>query len=273
MPRSLEPKNRMKTIKLQGVAILLALVIGLAEIAFAGGGASGGAREWTQRMNNAELVEAVRKANEQIRNQIEQLTHEITMITNQITMIEDMIMNTLTLPAQLFGDTMNSVLGIKRVLEKTMGIAYSLQDIDSVFKDRFRSAAMYGSSGYSAYDYEREYEKIQETQMETIRSSMEAIGVVYDQYTSDSELLSQLQEKAMSANGRNQILQAGNQLSSFSASQLLRLEELSLMQINNYNTVAEAERAKEDMGRVLRKKLYETEGFVPDYAPFTLGGQ
>jgi P-type conjugative transfer protein TrbJ len=214
-----------------------------------GGGITGGAMEFTQVANNSELILAVKKATEQVHNQITQITNQITQITNQIKMVQDMVMNTLSLPSQIFGEVMGVVNRVKRVYEDTRGVIFSLGNIDGMFRKNFRSFEDMRKTIKTIKDYDAEYAKISEARQETITTVMKAIGVKYDQYTSDAELLTQLQKKAESAEGRNQILQAANQLNSFTARQLMDLKELSMLQINAYSSVVEAERARDDLER------------------------
>ena len=49
------------------IALLLLTAYGCTTFAMAGGGLSGGATEFTQQLNNAELVKAIEKAQEQIK--------------------------------------------------------------------------------------------------------------------------------------------------------------------------------------------------------------
>jgi P-type conjugative transfer protein TrbJ len=234
----------------------------------AGGGGLGRATEMTQKMNNAELIAVVKKGAEQVQNQVKQIANEIQMIANQVTMIQDLVKNTLSLPSQLYGDIMNSVNGVKNVLSQTQGLAHTLGDIDGLFKSRFKTPQQMTSMNKPT-DFQREYAKIQETQRETIRSSMGAIGVTYDRYTSDAELLKQLQSKAGTADGRNQLLQMQIQFLAFASRQIMRLQELSMMQMMNYGTALEAERTKEDLEKEQIIKAWDTSN-MPDYGPAPL---
>jgi P-type conjugative transfer protein TrbJ len=271
----------LNVVKKTGFVVLSVLALSVfvfsAGIAGAGGGGlTGGATEMTQIANNGELVAVVKNGVEQAQNQIRQIANEIQMITNQVTtimnqvtMIQDLVKNTLGLPAQLYGDVMNSVNGVKNVLSKTQGVAHTLGDLDGLFKSSFKTSAQMSTNVKTATDFQKEYAAIQETQRETIRSSMSATGVVYDQYTSDADLLKQLQSKAGSAEGRNQLLQMELQLMAFSSQQLLRLQELSMMQMTNYGTIAEAERAKEDLDRERDRKMWD-DSKIPQYESLPL---
>ena len=204
-----------------------------ANVTYAGGGLSGGATEMTQMMNNAELVQ-----------QVSQLA---TQIQNQITMIQDMVYNTLTVPDQLFRDVTGVYSNVKRIIDRTNGLAYNLANMDEELQRRFKSYGDMGSisqiSGFSS-----EYRNIVDSQMETVRSTMEAIGVSFEELVNDdASALEELQRKASSAKGRNELIQATNQLLGFLAEDAMKLRQLQMMQAQMAGTAYEAERARSDL--------------------------
>jgi P-type conjugative transfer protein TrbJ len=97
-------------------------------------------------------------------------------------------------------------------------------------------------------DFSSEYRNIVGTQMETVRSTMEAIGVAFDELVNDdSSALEELQSKASSAKGRNELIQATNQLLGFMAEDAMKLRQLQMMQAQMAGTAYEAERARGDL--------------------------
>jgi P-type conjugative transfer protein TrbJ len=62
-----------------------------------GGVAMGNATEWTQLLNNAELVGLTGQSAEQISNQVTQIGQLAEQIQNQLKIYENMLQNTLTL--------------------------------------------------------------------------------------------------------------------------------------------------------------------------------
>lgn len=67
------------------LAASMALVATLAHVSPAvSGSAAGGATEWTQLLNNGELVTMVTKSTEQINNQITQISQLAQQIQNQL---------------------------------------------------------------------------------------------------------------------------------------------------------------------------------------------
>jgi len=219
-------------------AILLSSLLSSSSV-YAGGGIAGGAREITQLLNHSELVTQINKLTTQITNQI-------TQITNQITMIQDMIRNTMSLPQQLFGSVTQIYSQIKNIMNKTRGIAYTMANLDTEMKNRFRSYSDMANLK-TGTDFQQEYRKIAETQMETARTTLEALGVSWKQLENDdTEALRQLQNVAKSADGRNQIAQSTNQLLSFLAEESLKLRQLIMLQTQMTTVAIEADRAEKE---------------------------
>ncbi|RUW95436.1 conjugal transfer protein TrbJ, partial [Mesorhizobium sp. M2A.F.Ca.ET.037.01.1.1] len=55
------------------------------------GAATGGATEWTQLLNNGELVSLVGQSTEQINNQVTQIAQLAEQIQNQLKIYENML--------------------------------------------------------------------------------------------------------------------------------------------------------------------------------------
>lgn len=220
--------------KMRGVFAAAAVLCVFANAAFAGGGSlTGGATEMTQLANNAELIAQVGQLAEQINNQIK--------------MINDMITNTLSMPDQLFRDVKRVYGSVKNIIGKTQGIAYNLSNIGDELKRRFKD---YGdlSKLVTIESFSAEYRNIVETQTNTIRSTMEAIGVSFEELVKDdASALQELQKKASSAQGRNELIQGTNQLLGFLAEDAMKLRQLQMMQAQMAGTAYEAERTRSDL--------------------------
>ncbi|MDR1508714.1 MAG: P-type conjugative transfer protein TrbJ [Synergistaceae bacterium] len=240
--------------KLKRITALCVLFCFSVNAAFAGGGLTGGATEITQILNNAELIEQVAQLAEQIQN--------------QITMIQDLIYNTLTIPDQLFRNVKGIYSKIKGIIDQTKGLAYNLSNLDEELKRRFKSYAYLGSLS-RVEDFSSEYRNIVDSQMETVRSTMEAIGVSMEELVNDdASALEELQNKASSAKGRNELIQATNQLLGFLAEDAMKLRQLQMMQAQMAGTAYEAERAQSDLSNKRLESFFkrgnETPVNIPD---------
>jgi P-type conjugative transfer protein TrbJ len=229
--------------KILALALALSQLTGTAVFAGGGGGGiSGFATETTQMMNNAELVEQVGQLAEQIQH--------------QITMIQDMLFNTLTIPDQLFGDVRGIYSSVKGIIGRTNGLAYNLANLDEELARRFKSYANLKSVS-TTKDFSSEYRKIVDTEMETVRTTMKAVGVSFEELEDDAKTLEKLQGKARSAKGRNELVQATNQLLGFLAEDAMKLRHLQMMQAQMAGTAYEAERARDDLSNRRIEDFYK----------------
>jgi hypothetical protein len=89
-----------------------------------------GATEWTQIMNNAELVSLVGQSGEQIGNQITQISQLAEQIQNQIRIYQSMLQNTLTLPSHVWGQVEGDLNRLRSLVTQGQGIAFSMGNAD-----------------------------------------------------------------------------------------------------------------------------------------------
>ena len=131
---------RLKQMRFVSVMVILSLFFAfLASSARAGGGMTGGATEFTQVMNNSELMMQVSQLNESLNNELTQIANQITQITNQITMIHDMFLNTLSAPMKLIGTITGAVQKVMGIYNQAQGLLYRLSNIDEEFYNKFYS--------------------------------------------------------------------------------------------------------------------------------------
>jgi P-type conjugative transfer protein TrbJ len=240
----------------KALALCLMLCLASGPARAGGGGPGGGATEVTQLANNAELIEQVARMAEQIQN--------------QITMIQDMVYNTLTIPDQLFRNV-KSIVGVyskvKGIIDNTKGLAYNLANMDEELKRRFKSYS--DLSGLSRVgDFSSAYREIVDTRMETVRNTMEAIGVAFDELTNgDAPAFEEIQKKAASAKGRNELIQATNQILGFLAEDAMKLRHLQMMQAQMAGTAYEAERAQSDLSNKRLESFFKRGNEAPVNIP------
>jgi P-type conjugative transfer protein TrbJ len=136
---------------------------------------------------------------------------------------------------------------VKGIIDKTKGLAYSLANLDEELKRRFKSYTDLSNLSKIS-DLSAECKEVVNTQMETVRNTMEAIGVSMEELaTDDASALEELQKKASSAKGRNELIQATNQLLGFLVEDAMKLRQLQMMQAQMTGTALEAERARRDL--------------------------
>jgi P-type conjugative transfer protein TrbJ len=140
--------------------------------------------------------------------------------------------------------------------------------MDEELKRRFKSYSELSSLS-RVEDFSSTYREIVDTRMETVRSTMEAIGVAFDELThDDASALEEIQKKAGSAKGRNELIQATNQILGFLAEDAMKLRQLQMMQAQMAGTAYEAERAQGDLSNKRLESFFkrgnETPVNIPD---------
>jgi P-type conjugative transfer protein TrbJ len=219
------------------------------ERAEAGGGASGGAKEWTQLDNKVYLGRQVNQLNESLGHEIEQIANQIEQITNQITMIKDMVYNTANLPSQLIGKVTGAVGRVMNIYNRMDGLLANLSNLDDEFYRRFYSSAESAKLGLEygwIRNYSNEYYGLSVAMEKKAKNVAESLGVTAEDINDSSKLLEELNQNAASAEGRNAILQAGNDLTGFMSGELVKIRALQAEQTKTYLTYAERQRTLEE---------------------------
>jgi P-type conjugative transfer protein TrbJ len=218
------------------LTILTALVSGLLTGSVnAGGGLTGGATEFTQLSNHAELVT-------QVSQLAESLQHEIQMIM-------DMVQNTMGLPQRLTGRITGAIQNVMYTYNRMQGILGKLSNIDDEFRGRFYSALESGSGSEASVwvkNYAAQYFRLSEALEQEAKSTLESLKVSAGDITDSAKLLNELSSNAATAAGRNAILQAGNELLGFMGGEMVKVRALLAEQTKTYLDYAERQRSKED---------------------------
>lgn len=217
----------------------------------AGGGLSGGATEFTQIANNAELI-----------TQVGQLAEQIS---NQITMIQDMIHNTLALPKRLMGDVTGMINTVMQAFNETQGILNRLSNIDEEFYNMFYSELQ--AMNWTE-DFSTQYFELSKTLDKEAKKRIESLKIAADDMTDSAKILEKLSKNASSAEGRNAIEQASNEFLGFMSGELIKVRSLLAEQTKAYLDYAERDRSLQDAAADIYKQDLEKWG-EPTHSPET----
>jgi P-type conjugative transfer protein TrbJ len=223
-----------------GVFYIFVLRTGTAR---AGGGLTGGATEFTQIANNSELI-----------MQVSQLAEQISQ---QIQMVQDMIHNTLNLPKKLLGNVTGMITTVMNAYNRAQGILNRLSNLDEEFYNKFYSTVsdLSNPSGW-VKNYSSEYFKLSEGMEKEAKHTVESLKISADDITDSGKLLEKLADNASSADGRNAILQAGNEFLGFMGGELVKVRSLLTEQTKSYLDYAERQRTIQDAAAdVLRNDI------------------
>lgn len=233
----------------------------------AGGAAGGGSTEWTQILNNSELIALVGKSSEQINNQIRQITQLAEQIQNQIRIYQNMVQNTAQLPMQIWGQVEADLKRLQSLVSTGQGIAFSMGNADDVLRQRFQSYANFRTNLPTGQTFSSTWENWSQTNRDTIGATLRAAGQTSEQFSSEESTMKQLRNLSQSSDGQMKALQVGHQIAAQQVAQMQKLRGLFAQQVSMMGTWYQSQQAQADLGQARR------ESFFASTSPSTSGGQ
>lgn len=206
--------------------VFVAFVVGKC---FAGSVAgTGGSTEVTQLLNNVEMVN--------------QTTQQIMMVQQQLTMLANQAKNLTTAPQQIWGQAQSDLMRLTSLVAQGQSIAYSAQNVDQVFRQRFPG---YGSTSTNT-NYGQLYRSWSDASRQGLSTALQAAGFQAGNFASEQAALQQIQGISAGSPGSLQAIQAGNMIASQQVEQLQKLRQLTVAQMEAQNGYLAAQQTKED---------------------------
>jgi len=220
------------------------------------GAAGGGATEWTQLLNNGELISLVGQSSEQINNQITQISQLAEQIQNQLRIYENMLQNTAQLPAHIWGNVERDLNKLQSIVSQGQGIAFSMGNADDVLKQRFKSYADFKTDLPSDQSFSTNWQNWSDTNRDTIGGTLRAASLTADQFGTEEATSRQLRSMSESADGQMKALQVGHKIAAQQVEQMQKLRGLFSQQMTMMGTWYNSEQAKEDLAQARRVKFF-----------------
>lgn len=227
----------------------------------------GVATEWTQLLNNAELINLTGQSAEQISNQVTQITQLAEQIQNQLKIYENMLQNTLQLPDHVWGQAEADLRRLQQLVSQGQGIAFSMGNIDDVLKQRFQSYAEFRTGLENGESFSDSYQSWSDTNRDTIAATLRAAGLTSEQFSTEEGTMAQLRTASETAVGQMQALQVGHEIAAQQVEQAQKLRGLVAQQIAMTATWYQSEQAEKDLAQARREEFFKSA------APATTGGQ
>lgn len=250
------------------LSLATVLSVGLATVGPAHAGVvTGNATEWTQLLNNAELVGLTGQSAEQINNQVTQIAQLAEQIQNQLRIYENMLQNTLQLPNHIWSQVENDLSRLQNLVTQGEGIAFAMGNIDDVLKQRFESFAEFQTGLENGEDFSSSYRAWSDTNRETIAATLRAAGLTAEQFGSEASTMAQLRSMSETSVGQMQALQVGHEIAAQQVAQAQKLRGLVSQQVTMMGTWYQSEQAARDLAQNRREEFFNST------APSTSGGQ
>lgn len=242
------------------------LVLSISGSAHAGA-AGGGATEWTQLLNNAQLLEQSGQGVKSLANQATQITNQMTQIQNQLNQYRTMLQNLEKLPDNIWGQAQQDLNQLRSLVQQGDGIAFSMGNLDDVLKERFPSFEEFASGVEGGQNFSEQYQSWSQTNRDTIGGTLAQAGLTAKQFDSEQATMQQLQAQSESAVGQLQALQVGHSIASQQVEQMQKLRGLVAQQSTMMGAWYQSEQAAKDLAQNKREKFFNST------APSTSGGQ
>jgi P-type conjugative transfer protein TrbJ len=242
---------------LAGLAIT-AMSIGTVVTAHAGT-ATGAATEWTQVLNNGELISLVGKSGEQIQNQITQISQLAEQIQNQLRIYENMLQNTAQLPRHIWGQVQSDLNQLRSIVEQGQSISFSMSNADDMLQQRFKSYADLKINLPNAESFSSTYQRWSDTNRDTIASALRAASLTADQFDSEEGTMEALRGMSESADGQMKALQVGHEIAAQQVAQIQKLRGLVSQQMTLMGTWLQSQQTDKDLAQARREKFFNSQ--------------
>ncbi|AJD44038.1 P-type conjugative transfer protein TrbJ [Rhizobium sp. SEMIA 4085] len=220
------------------------------------GTATGAATEWTQVLNNGELISLVGKSGEQIQNQITQISQLAEQIQNQLKIYENMLQNTAQLPNHIWGQVESDLNQLRNIVEQGQSISFSMGNSDDVLQQRFKSYADIKTNLPSNATFSSTYQSWSDTNRDTIAGTLKAASLTSDQFDSEEDTMSSLRSMSETADGQMKALQVGHQIAAQQVAQMQKLRGLVSQQMTMMGTWLQTEQTDKDLAQARREKFF-----------------
>lgn len=250
--RSLHPH------RLTGAGAVMFMLAAITPQAGYAGGVTGQATEWTQLLNNAELIALVGKSAEQVNNQIKQITQLAEQIQNQLNIYNNLLQNTARLPKHMWGQVEGDLKKLQTVVGQGQGIAFSMGNIDDVLKQRFQSFADFKTGLADGETFSGNYQTWSATNRDTIAGTLKAAGLTADQFTSEETTMSSLRSMSETADGQMKALQVGHHIAAQQVAQFQKLRGLVSQQTTMMGTWFQSRQADKDLAQARRQNFFSS---------------
>ncbi|KKC32309.1 P-type conjugative transfer protein TrbJ [Devosia psychrophila] len=230
-----------------------------------------GATEFTQILNNAELIGLAGQSGIQIDNQVTQIAHQVEQIQNQLRIYENMLQNTLKLPEEVWGQVEQDLGQLQSIVGQGEGIAFSMGNVDDVLKQRFQSYSDFLENPLDGEDFSSAYQSWSETNRDTIAGTLRAANLTAEQFSSEEGTMEQLRSMSGTSVGQMQALQVGHQIAAQQVAQMQKLRGLVSQQMTMMGTWYQSEQTQRDNAQAENELFFGADSGVSvgDEAPFS----
>jgi len=158
-------------------------------------------------------------------------------LSAQIRQYQNMVAQGVSLPNTMFGRITQDLQQVISVYNRSQALGRNVANLDSSFNTSFPGYQAYltrfvNSSGRATgTNMQSQYKKWSENGMDSVKTSMAAANMNTSTFDAEDAHLEQLVARSQSAVGRQQAIQAGNEIAASNVQQLQKLRDLLATQV------------------------------------------
>ncbi len=180
-------------------------------------------------------------------------------LSTQIKQYQDMVQQGMSLPNSMFNQITGDLQKVADVYNNAQSLGRDISNFDSKFNDQFKGYDDYlqnltngSSSTASMADKYKDWSK---QGLDNAKTAMEAAGVNVSTMSDENAMLSQLVARSQSASGRQQAIQAGNEIAAQTVQQLQKLRDLQATQITMQGNYLAQQQERQSVDDAFREKF------------------
>lgn len=210
---------------------------------------NGGATEITQLMNNSQLMMSY---TEHAQQTVTQMNQYQTMLRNLQKLNPNGLSQTSVQKLWKDQGMNNTFRDLYRVVIGGQQQAYSLRSMDQLFKSIHP-----GYENLDGFDFQSAYKNWSDTIRQAVIGSLRMTAIQADDLQTEGDVVQALADASSNVDGQVQAIQAGNQILVMLISQLQKLRQLQMAQMQAQNSTSLAEQGRKNVADELLRKTYQ----------------
>ncbi len=195
---------------------------------------------------------------------VQQLANEAKQLQNEVSELENMVLNTATIPNQIWGTAVQDFSQLKSLFSQSQSLAFTAGNLDQQFATRYGTYSSYLAEKMTATDWNNKYTEWSQEGSNNALNALKGIGLQASQLSNDQDVMQQLQGMASSTQGRMQALQVANMIAAQNVAQIQKLQQLMMMQLQMQANYLAMQQDKEAAHEANRVNLYTNWKNTPD---------
>ncbi len=198
--------------KEQGIRLFVGLVIvSISPLAFAGGAVTGGATLPEQIVQEA--------------TEVQQLAKQAQEVEAQIAQYQNMLVNTLDMPASMFNQIWNPLVGsitkLEGIYNQAQALGYAGQNIGAQLAQEYQGA------GASIKNLSQNYANWNNSTNTVMQDTLQSFGLSAQDFTTEDQSMRTIQQEAATAQGRAQVAGAAVAAANVTTKAIQQLAEIT----------------------------------------------